>query len=183
MKNKLLLLLIVFSQVGVLMAQEPQIPDFKNSPMILKKDGSLGKLEKQTSEIKHKAKAMGYGGTTTYLNFTDPASPVKVGKDVVFIVKLNDAETDPESVFYLTKVQHGSKSRSVDLVNVSAFAAYGAGGKSTKKDYVKLDYEKVAPGVYKIIPKDLEAANEYAFVSTAQSTSGSNSIVYLFGTN
>jgi hypothetical protein len=64
MKNKLLLLLLVFSQIGILMAQDPQVPDFKNSPMILKKDGSLGKLEKQTSEIKHKAKAMGYGGTS-----------------------------------------------------------------------------------------------------------------------
>ncbi len=183
MKNTFLIMLLICSQIGTLLAQEPQIPDFKNSPMILKKDGSLGKLEKQTSEIKHKAKAMGYGGTTTYLNFTDPKSTVRTGTDVVFIIKLNDAETDPESVFYLTKVQHGSKSRSVDLVNVSAFAAYGAGGKSTKKDYVKLDYEKVSPGVYKIKPSGLEAANEYAFVSTSQSTSGSNSIVYLFGTN
>ena len=166
----------------VLFAQDPQVPDFKNTPMILKKDGSLAKLEKQTSEIKHKAKAMGYGGTSTYLNFTDGASPVRLSTDAVFIIKVADAETDPETVFYVTKVIPHNKTREVDLVNISAFAGYGAGGKSTKKDQIKVEYEKISPGVYRVMPKDLARNTEYAFIPVAASTTGGNSVVFLFGT-
>jgi hypothetical protein len=47
---------------------------------------------------------------------------------------------------------------------------------------VKLSYEKVQPGVYKMKPEALEPDTEYAFISTSQSTSGANSVAYLFGT-
>ena len=54
-KTMLLLTAVIISAVSVF-AQDAQIPDFKNSPMLLKKDGSISKLEKTTTEVKSKTK-------------------------------------------------------------------------------------------------------------------------------
>jgi len=178
MKNKLFLLLLICSQIGTLMAQDVQVPDFKNEPMLLKKDGSLGKLEKTTGEAKSKGTynpGAFYGGnvgTNDYIVFQSAKSPVSVGTDAHFIVKLGDAETDPESVFYLTKAVIHKNTREIYTKK--------AMGKSLKDSYVQLEFEKVAPGVYKIIPKGLVAGTEYGFVSTAGGAG--HTIVFLFGT-
>lgn len=181
MKNKLFTLLLICGQIGTLLAQDVQVPDFKNEPMLLKKDGSLGKLEKNTGEAKSKS-AGGFGGygyyggnvaTNDYITFQSVKSPVVVGTDAKFIVKLGDAEVDPESVFYLTKAVVKKKTREIYTKK--------AMGKSLKDSYVQLNFEKIAPGVYKIIPKGLMPNTEYGFVSTAGGAG--HTLVFLFGTN
>ncbi|MCX6198287.1 MAG: hypothetical protein NTY88_03565 [Bacteroidetes bacterium] len=47
---------------------------------------------------------------------------------------------------------------------------------------MKLTYEKVEPGVYKIKTDALKPATEYGFVPVGQAAKG-ESIVFLFGTN
>lgn len=178
MKKTLLLLLAAAINFGALMAQTPQVPDFKNSPMVLKKDGSLQKLEKQNSEIK--VKKVPYVGTTMFLSITGGKSDVRVGTDVTFIIK-TDPETDPETLFYVQKSKGGSKNREIDMEKVSNYAAYGAKGKSVKKDQIQLTYDKISPGVYKITPTGLQKGEEYGFVSSAQGASGGHSTVFLFG--
>ena len=163
---------------GAIVAQTPQVPDFKNSPMILKKDGSLEKLEKQNSEIK--VKSAPYVGTTRFISITGGKSPVRVKPDVVFIVKV-DAETDPETVFYVQASKGGNKNREIDMEKISAYAGYGAKGKSVKKDQIALNYEKISTGVYKITPTGLKPGTEYGFVSAGQGASGTQSTVFLFG--
>jgi hypothetical protein len=178
MKKTMMTLLCAAISVGVLFAQAPQVPDFKNSPMVVKKDGSLEKLEKQNSEIK--TKAVPYVGVTRFISITGSKSPVRVHQDAVFIFKI-DAETDPETVFYIQKSKGDHKNREIDMEKMSAWAGYGAKGKSVKKDQVKLNFEKVSDGVYKIRPEGLAAGNEYAFVSSTQGASGGQSTVFLFG--
>ena len=47
MKKTFLSLVAAVAVVGFVSAQTVQIPEFKNSPVLLKADGSLEKLEKQ----------------------------------------------------------------------------------------------------------------------------------------
>ena len=65
----MLSLVAIAISAGAAVAQDVQVPDFKNSPMIVKADGSLGKLEKPTQETKSKQKGYSYGASTvTFLN-------------------------------------------------------------------------------------------------------------------
>ncbi len=176
MKKAIVVLAAAIMLAGIVNAQ--QVPDFKNSPMVLKKDGSLEKLEKQNSEIK--VKKVPYVGTTRFISITGGKSSVRVGTDAVFIVKV-DGETDPETVFYLQASKGGSKNREIDMEKISNYASYGAKGKSVKKDQVECTYEKISAGVYKITPKGLKAGTEYGFVDAVQGASGAHSTVFLFG--
>jgi hypothetical protein len=181
MKKNLFLLLLICGQIGSIMAQDAQVPDFKNEPMMVKKDGSLGRLEKTTGEARSKGAAgpfsYGYGASSAYTNdyitFQQAKSPVRFGTDAKFIVKLTDAETDPDAVFYLTKA--------IIHKNTREIYTHKAGGKSLKDSYVQIDWEKVSPGVYRIIPKGLTPGTEYGFVSTAGGAG--HTLVFLFGTN
>jgi|ERR1043165_3962811 hypothetical protein len=155
MKKTMLLLIAVVISAGAF-AQEPQIPDFKNTPMLLKKDGSLGKLEKANSEIKAKTKGFSYGASVvSFINILGGHSPVKIDPaDAQFILKLADAETDPEASLYLTKVIVAKDTRELELSQSAAAmaSAFGGKGKSVKRDDIKVEYTKVAPGVYKFVP-------------------------------
>ncbi|HEY0261873.1 MAG TPA: hypothetical protein VGB95_02525, partial [Chitinophagales bacterium] len=91
----------------------PQIPDFKNTPMGLKPDGSLAKLEKPTQELKSKTKGFSYGAkVVSFLNILGAVSPVNIpASKAKFIVKMQDEETDPEGMLYITKVSVAKDSR------------------------------------------------------------------------
>lgn len=162
-------------------AQNTLVPDFKNQPMLLQGD-KLVKLEKQTSEQKAKMKGMGYGGTSMFIYLIGQNSPVVASSTPTFYIKVED-EVDPESVYYLTKVtKANSKGREIEIMRTSAFAGYGAKGKSTKKDDVACTYEKVEGNVFKFSPNAPLEAGEYAFIAVSQGTSGSaQSLVFAFG--
>lgn len=158
-------------------AQVP-VPDFKNAPNLLK-DGKLVKLEKQNSEIKGKVNGMGWGGTSQMLTIDGGSSPVSAPADPTFVLKV-DGDTDPETVFYLAQCLEHKKVREVEVGKTSAFAGYGATGKSVKRFHVELSYEKVSDGVYKIKCKEKLESGEYAFVPNAGGAAGSMSAVYCF---
>ncbi len=184
-KVTFLLATILTATIGF--SQAPQIPEFKNVPMLLKADGSLGKLEKVVAEVKSKTKGFSYGASVvTFVNILGEKSPVVINPaDASFIVKLPDADTDPETAWNLTKVIPAKKSRELELAQSAAAmaAAFGGKGKSVKRDDVKLEYEKVEPGVYKFRPvTPLESGTEYAFQNTTQGAA-TNTTVFCFGTS
>lgn len=164
-------------------AQLTPIPDFKNQPMLLK-DGKLEKLEKQTVEQKVKAKAMGYGGTSSFIMLTGCCSPVVLDSKPTFVIKVED-DVDPESVIYLRKVAKANKKgRELEMARVSAFAAYGAKGKSVKKNDSGLEFTKISDNVYSCVPIEPLTPGEYAFLNVSQGGAiggGSNSLVFAFG--
>jgi hypothetical protein len=171
---------------GTGFSQTQQVPEFKNTPMLLKKDGSLAKLEKQVAEVKSRVKGFSYGAkSVTFVNILGENSPVVIDPaDAQFIVKLPDAETDPETAWNLTKVISAKKSRELELSESAAAIAVGFGGKgkSVKRDDVKLEYEKVEPGVYKFRPvTPLTPGTEYALQNTIAGNA-SNTTIFLFGT-
>lgn len=152
-----MLLVTAIISAGFLFAQDAQIPDFKNTPMLVKADGSLGRLEKPTIEVKSKSKGFSYGASVvTFLNILGGNSPVKIDPaEASFIIKLNDAETDPEGYLYITKVIVSRDTRELELAQSASVGAsmFGGGkGKSVQRDDIKAEFTKVAPGVYKFIP-------------------------------
>jgi len=117
----------------------------------------MDKLEKANSEVKSKTKGFSYGASVVqFINILGGHSPVKVDPaDASFIVKLQDAETDPEASLYMTKVVVAKDTRELELAQsaTAMAAAFGGKGKSVKRDDVKLEFTKVAPGVYKFVPE------------------------------
>ena len=179
MKNVVLALVAVLVAFGA-SAQVP-VPDFKNQPALLK-DGKLVKLEKQSSEIKAKVNGMGYGGTSQMLTIDGGSSPVVVSSKPEFIIKV-DADADPETVFYMAKCLEHKKVREVEVGKTSAFAGYGATGKSVKRFHIKLTFEKVSDGVYKVKADEVLEPGEYAFVPNSGGAAGSMAAVYCFAVN
>lgn len=156
MKKTLVLLTAVISS-AFLFAQEIQMPDFKMSPQLVKADGSLSKLEKPTIEVKSKSKGFSYGASVvTFLNILGGHSPIKIDpKEATFVIKLNDAETDPEGILYITKVIVSKDTRELELAQSASVGAsmFGGGkGKSVQRDDIKCEFTKLAPGVYKFVP-------------------------------
>ncbi|MCW5909288.1 MAG: hypothetical protein KIS94_15585 [Chitinophagales bacterium] len=169
MKKVKMLVAAVIATTGFAFAQEQQIPDFKNTPMLIKADGSLSKLEKPTQEVKTKTKGFSYGASqVTFLNILGGSSPVKIDPNgAKFIVKLNDAETDPEGTIYFTKVIVAKDTRELELAQGAAAmaSAFGGKGKSVQRDDIKPEFEKVVPAVWKFTPSTpLEPGTEYAVV-------------------
>lgn len=164
---------------GVLNAQE-LVPEFKNQPVAVESD-QLIKLEKVSAEVKQKVNAMGYGGVSQNIQIDLPTSPVRLSNNPEFLLKV-DADTDPETVFYLAICLKAKKVRSVEVAKTSAFAAYGATGKAAKRFHVELTYEKVSDGIYRIkLNETLKAGEEYAFVMKSSGASGQISNVFCFG--
>ena len=176
MKNVIVAALAMFFAYAAT-AQVP-VPDFKNQPALFK-DGKLVKLEKQNSEIKAKVNGMGYGGTSQMLTIDGASSSVTAPSKPEFILKV-DADADPETIFYLSKCLEHKKVREVEVGKTSAFAAYGATGKSVKRFHIKLTFEKISDGVYKVKVDEKLEAGEYAFVPNAGGAAGSMSAVYCF---
>jgi hypothetical protein len=177
MKNAILAAVVMLCAYAA-SAQVP-VPDFKNTPTLLK-DGKLVKLEKQNSEVKQKVNGMGFGGMSQNVTIDGGSSPVTAPANAEFVIKV-DADADPETIFYLAKCLEHKKVREVEVGKTSAYAAYGATGKSVKRFHEKLTFEKISDGVYKIKVAEKLEAGEYAFVPNSGGAAGSMSAVYCFG--
>ena len=187
MKKQFLLLLIGAMSLNLVSAQDAQVPDFKNTPQLVKPDGSLSKLEKPTQEMKVKEIGFSYGKKkVTFLNIIGGNSPTKIDPTkATFIIKLSDAETDPEGMIYFTKLERLKSSREMRLAqSASAIAAaYGGKGKSVQADDIKAEFTKVSPGVYKFVPSvPLAPGTEYG-IAVDQRGSNQGIAVFCFGTN
>lgn len=176
--RKTFLTLLAFAAIGFATAQNVQTPEFKNSPMYLKPDGSLEKLEKQTAAIKDKggsnafANAYSFGktaGSIQYVNCTGGTSSVVLPITATFVVKMKDEETDPDGSFILTEAVVVK-----DMREVYIRKDYG---RNVQEKQITLQYQKIAPGVYKIIPDHLNPGTEYCFVAN---TSDASKVVHLF---
>ena len=172
-------LLVMLLTVGFLVAQDA-VPEFKNQPAALE-NGKLVKLEKISAEVKQKVNGMGWGGVSQNIQIDGPTSPVKLSNKPEFLLKV-DADTDPETVFYLAICLKAKKVRSIEVAKTSAFAAYGDTGKSAKRFHVGLTYTKVSEGLYKVtVNETLKPEEEYAFVMKNSGASGQISNVFCFG--
>lgn len=180
MKKTFLALLTAVSIVGSVSAQDVKTPEFKNSPMLLKADGTLDKLEKQTSTIKDKGGSNGFAnaysfgktsGSVQYINCTGAESTVTIPTTATFVVKLTDTETDPDGTFVLTEA--------VVVKNMREVYIRKDYGRNVQEKQITLKYEKVSPGVYRILPDHLNPGTEYCFVPN---TPDASKVVNLFRT-
>jgi hypothetical protein len=82
-----------------------------------------------------------------------------------------------------------SKKDNRELI-VGEFGAYGASSGTRSKDLTEFDYEKVAPGIYKVVPRAEMRPGEYCFFYTGQATpvgpmggGGGGGMLFDFGIN
>ena len=156
-------------------AQDYPKPDFKNQPMLYS-EGKLSSLEKQVAENKIKIKGLGYGGSQQTISVPGPHSSVRVSNTPTFIIWVDEG-VDPQSLIVFAKMDFKKKKRSLPMAKYSAFAAYGATGKSMSGKYhVDYDIKKVEDGVYAItVASELEPKMEYVFYN-AEKTSAQQCI-------
>ena len=179
MNKNILLLIFITGQTTCLWAQDLKVPEFRDEPVPIMSDGSLGKLEKSAGDSRSSSaeayRPTGFGGSVNmqYAIYPDAHSNIKLSTDTRFVIKLSDAEVDPESLIYLTKATTRKNTRIVYTTKT-----YGAG---TADLFITCDFEKLAPGVYRITPKNLKPATDYGFVFR-KSPSG-QAVVFLFATN
>ena len=175
MRKIYLLLIIMLVATTTMMAQNVVVPEFKNEPMPVKNDSTLGRLEfthfdpDKTDPAVTQILFMSVS-QQDYYTYDYPKSPVRLQTSTRFMIKLSDPEMDPESVFLLTKVAASKKNRVVYASGKQPF------GPSMK---VKIEFVKIAPGIYQIIPEQLLPNTEYAFVYIPDT--GSHVRCYLFG--
>jgi hypothetical protein len=179
MKNLILNLSLLLFCV-LMYSQDYPKPDFKNQPMLYS-EGNLSPLEKQVAESKVKVKGLGYGGSEMRISVPGGQSPVRVSKNPTFIIWVDEG-VDPESLIVLSKTEFNKKKRSVPMAKYSAFAGYGATGKSMSGKYhVDYDIKKVQEGVFAItVSSELDPEMEYVFYN-AEKTDSQQITVYLFG--
>ncbi|MCB0657841.1 MAG: hypothetical protein KDC57_16965 [Saprospiraceae bacterium] len=179
--NKIIISTLFVLSVMVANSQKPVKPEFKNEPMFFE-DGKLIKLETQTAEIKVRAKALGYGGSQMEISVPGGSSPILVSDNPTFYIWVDEG-VDPETILILTKTIFSKNKRNVPMMRVSAFAGYGARGKSMAGKYhVPYEIEKMQNGVYKITPSsELEKDMEYAFYNP-EKTNSQQIKIFLFGT-
>ena len=181
MKKYILMMPLLILNVYATFSQGQQLPDFKNEPMLVNKDGSVAKLEKAKS-VSSTANIHGtsvdpldnpYAASTMYINCVETKSAVRADTSTKFIVKL-DEETDPETIFFLTRARV--------VKNTRVFYTYKTGTYAKRQErQIPIEFKRIAPGVYKIIPAHLEPASEYAFI--AQFDGGKRLVAYTFGTD
>ncbi len=179
MKKYPLLLALIIGQTACLLAQDFKVPEFRDEPVPVLSDGSLGKLEKSVGDSRAASadayRATGFGGSVNlqYAIYPDAHSTVKLSTDTRFVIKLSDAEVDPEGIIYLTKATTRKNTRIVYTTKT-----YGAG---TADLFIGCDFEKLAPGVYRLTPKNLKPNTDYGFVF--RKAPSAQAVVFLFATN
>lgn len=184
MKRKHVLLVVasLFLVIFGTSAQDYPKPMFKNQPMALN-DGKLVKLEKAICENKMKVQGLGWGGVQQEISATGGSSPVRTSKTPEFLIWVDEG-VDPETIFVLTKTIPTKKLRNIPVSKSSAFAGYGARGKSmTGKYQVKCSFEHVGEGLFLIKPVEKledKKTDEYAFYNP-EKTSAKQLTVFLFG--
>lgn len=190
MKKVFLAIAVVAISAGTVFAQdEVPVPDFRNTPYLLKEDNTLGKLERPTKEVKQKSVGFSYGASTvTFINIIGGKSPIQVDPEkAVFVIKLADAEVNPDGLVYFSKVVSLKKSREFRLSQSAAAgaAAYSFGtakGASVQGDRVQSDFQKVGPGVYKFTPSTpLNPGTEYA-IAYGEGSDANTLNLFCFGT-
>lgn len=175
MKNNLLLLILTLAQSAFVLAQDYQVPEFKNEPMMINSDGSPGRLEITAGDAKAASTGAGWTGPANmeYVIFPGAHSTVKTGTDTRFIIKLTDAEVDPDGLLFLCKAIIHKNTRIV--YTTKSYESY------SKDMFIDCNFEKLSPGVYKLTPKALKPDTEYGFVF--RKNASARAAVFMFGTN
>jgi hypothetical protein len=148
-------------------AQEPTVPapEFKNKVMFVKKDNTLESLDNTDLSTDLKSKITGSDVFLKAMGTTASVSHSGSPKNR-FIVKL-DTDTDPESAVELMQFTADKTARRI-LVN--AMASTGKAKDITLPKF-KLNFTKLADGVYLITPQEQLPDGEYVFIINRPSIS------------
>ena len=160
---KIILLIIVFNSIFIANAQTnfPE-PDFSNVPMYYDEvTKELKNLERP--QVNVGMRATGFTSGEQYVYIEGLTSTVKFSqeKQPVFIFKTSTPSEDPQSVLNLVKMQVNDHKGKTQREYILAKAGM-AGAKSTVK-LIGLDFQRIKPGIYRVVLGEELGAGEYVF--------------------
>lgn len=176
--KKVLLALCFICLNFITKSQSVPAPEFSLTPYYLNTDNTLKNLEKNDAQLDAKNKIV--GGVDYYFTLNKAKSDIRFPKGTLpkFYIKV-DANTDPSDVISLFIPEIKKDQRKFLLGSMGSFYKKA---KDVNKYAVKIDFKKIADGVYEIIiPADL-ASGEYGFLpANINATNTSRVKVNCFG--
>lgn len=169
------LVLIQFSTYG----QEIPNPDFAKRPFILTEDNELTDFERLVAVVDYKIKGLGYGGGELYYT-VNPGRSLKrypLSNLPRFIIK-TEPNQDPSEVIYLSKAYEvDAKKRRFITAKITMLGK----SKEVDKQFIAIDFKKLANDIYEIIIVDPIGNGEFAFIpfDTAQSSRNMGGKVFI----
>ena len=166
--------LTLLTQVGQ-EVKKVQEPEYIGIVFYLDPAGALSPVERQQPNVQTKVKALGYGGAQSSTVFKGSKSAVrfKAGQDIRFIVRLNAAGIEPDSLVKLDVLKVVRDQREIVIAKAGAM---GFGGKSTNGEAQRpLNFSKYGEQSLQASPAGPLDPGEYV-ITTMGGQSG-----FLFG--
>ena len=131
--------------------------------------GQLVVLERQTAVTDTKSHRFFVitPSTSVFESINNPASPVRIGPNTHFLVRMATGDRDPQTLIHLQKLTPGKKDRQVPIVTykVSLIPGGGVNHKRAQDEPIPVTIQKYGAGSLEIIPQQPLEPGEYAFMS------------------
>ncbi len=185
MINKItLLLLMLLTSTNVFSQKIPNIEKEKRPYFLV--DGELKKFEKVKATLDVKIKAMGYGGSESFLTAFDKKSPVRhnLGEMPKIIIKITGDE-DPED--YISIIRQTKKRKRDRRRFKQSSRSLGGKSRDVSNSEVSFELRKIGKNIYEIEFDEELLPDEYAIITSKSmstsllSTSHSVQTIYCFG--
>ena len=141
-------------------------PTFSNQYNVLQ-EGKLMPLERATGVAQTESHSFLVitPNSKTYQSFPGPSSPIRVGPDAHFILKMTFGDQDPSTIIKLHKLVSTKKDRELIGITVkgSLLPMLGPKVKNTRNDALPVRVQKYGEHSYEIIPEQPLEPGEYGF--------------------
>jgi len=165
--KKIIILFSLLLLINYTFAQNaPKEPDFVGEAFILKANGEIFELEKETVQFKTKVGVsvflVGIGKMKTKIQIDNCCSGAVYSPDneIQIVVKAINNETDPLSIIKIFKFKQKKKKRLAELSSVGTFS----GGSSNNLNYLKFRGKKYGEKSYLLTIKKYERGSEYGII-------------------
>lgn len=161
--------ILLFLTAHGILAQQPKAaePDYIGIFNYLDvANNKLTPLERQTVQVKAKAKAFGFGGAEGYVEIKGDRSSVrfKANDDLYFVVRASSQQVDPSTVIQFFMMQIVKGARQLKMVKVSAFGAVNSNKQN--ESMIPFNTAKYGESSFKIVPSQGLPMGEYCFSTT-----------------
>lgn len=158
-----------YAQQAATTLPEPQYSDRYNAEI----NGGLTPLEEEkamTQNQSHRFMVI-TPNIKTFKSIPNPASPVRVGPNARFVVKMMIGDIDPQTRIQLVKLTTTKKDREILIMTTKQSLIPGGGVKQNRapEEGIAVSIQKYGTSSYEIVPQTPLAPGEYAFSDTGVS--------------
>jgi hypothetical protein len=162
--------LAIVACCSILHAQEASTPEPQYSQQYnAVVGGQLVVLERQTAVTDTKSRRFFVitPSTKVFESIKNPASPIRVGPNTHFVVRISVGDRDPQTLIHLQKLTPAKTDRQVPIITykVSLIPGGGVNHKRAPDDPIPINIQKYGEKSLEIIPQQALEPGEYAFMA------------------